>query len=71
MTDGGEVKQHLSRGRSEVLDAIQGLGGEATFTEVTKAVTMHRSNVHGVLGDLVNMGYLVFTNRRYALVGEV
>ena len=70
MTDGGVVKQQLSRGRLEVLDAIKNLGGEATFTEATKAVNMHRSNVYHVLQDLVNLGYLVFTNRRYALATE-
>ena len=69
-TEVGDVKQQLTRGRSEVLDALRGLGGEATFTEVTKAVSMQRSNVYHVLQDLVNLGYLVFTNRRYAVVSD-
>jgi hypothetical protein len=69
-TERGEIKQQLSRGRSEILDAIRGLGGEATFTEVTKAVSMQRSNVYHVLQDLVNLGYLVFSHRRYAVVSD-
>jgi hypothetical protein len=68
--DDNVLKPQLSRGRADILDAIKNLGGEASYTEVTKAVKMERSNVYHVLQDLVNLGYLVFTNRRYAVICE-
>ena len=71
MTDGGELKP-LSVARSEIIQAITDLGGEASFTEVVKATKRDKdsSNVYKRLQDLVNLGFLVYSGKRYALADE-
>jgi hypothetical protein len=71
LTDAGEVKQ-LSPARQEILQAITDLGGEAGFTEVVKSTGREKdsSNVYKRLQDLVNLGYLVYSGKRYALTQE-
>lgn len=70
-TEVGDVKP-LSAARSEILDAIAGLGGEAGYMEVVKATGREKdsSNVYKRLQDLVNLGYLFYSGKRYALAHE-
>lgn len=60
----------LTTARAEILKAVEDLGGEATFTEIVNATGRDRGNLHGQLQDLVNLGFLAYTNKRYVLMTE-
>ena len=66
LSEGGTIKQ-MSTGRAEVLRAIEDLGGEATYPEITKALPGNRGNIYQRLQDMVNLGFLVYTNKKYTI----
>lgn len=65
-----EQERTLSTARAEILQAVEDLSGEASYTEVVKAVGKDRGNVYKQLQDLVNMGYLTYSGKRYSLAPE-
>jgi hypothetical protein len=65
--DNPQQISQMTAGRAEIVDAVRELGGEASYTEVVKAVGKDRGNVYKQLQDMVNLGFLTYSSKRYAL----